>query len=177
MTKPDILHAIGARLELRRAGREHIGRCPFHDDRHPSFYVNSEKQVFLCRACHVGGDVIDFVMRIDDLTFRDACAALGIKRERTRRPKLTAKRERAAEVAAIWANDQRAKINFLIIERLEQRDLADEIGDSELGEMIDREIILLGGFYDGLKYPGGAAELLTVRASLKQITEGAEVAI
>jgi DNA primase len=45
---------------LRKAGREHVGFCPLHDDRRtPNFYVNPEKNTWFCFVCQVGGDVVD----------------------------------------------------------------------------------------------------------------------
>lgn len=175
MDKTDIVEGIGARIELKPAGAEFVGLCPFHNDRHASLYVNREKQVFLCRACQAAGDVIDFVMRLDGLTFNEACKTLGIDGEPKPRPTLTASRKRSAKLAAAWARDQREKLNSLIAESFAQRDLADEIGDSQLGDIFDREIILLRAFYDAMRYPHSVAELLAVRVSIEQITVDAEI--
>lgn len=176
-SRPDILAVIRERVDLRRVGHEFVGLCPFHDDRHPSLHVNPDKQLFLCRACQTGGDVFTFIMMIDGLTFPQAKAVLGVGSERKPRTPLTTSRKRAAQRAAAWANEQRSKLNTMIAERMEQRDLADEANDFELAEIFDREIIMLRGFFDALEYPRGAAELLTVRASIEKITDGAEVAI
>ena len=73
----DIVDVIGARLVLRRAGREYKGLCPFHDDTNPSLTVSPEKQIFWCPACDAKGDVIEFVMRLDGCTFREATVKLG----------------------------------------------------------------------------------------------------
>lgn len=174
-SRPDIVQIIGARIDLRRAGQELVGLCPFHDDRHPSLYVNPDKQLFLCRACQAAGDVFTFIMMADGLTFSQARKTLGIDGRPKRRFKLTSKRKRAAQLAAAWANEQRAKLNALITDRMEQRDLADEAGAFDLAEAFDREIILLRNFCDALAYPRGAAELLAVRLSIELITD--EVAI
>ncbi|MCD8266600.1 MAG: DUF6371 domain-containing protein [Prevotellaceae bacterium] len=57
-----IVELIGERVELRQKGREWLGLCPFHDDRHPSLSVNPQKQVYKCFSCGVGGDAVDFLM-------------------------------------------------------------------------------------------------------------------
>ena len=57
----DLVELIGRGVQLRRAGSEWKGNCPFHDDRDPSFYVNPEKGVFHCHGCQVGGDVVRWV--------------------------------------------------------------------------------------------------------------------
>jgi hypothetical protein len=54
------------------------------------------------------------------------------------------------------------------------RDLADEIGDFELAESLDRELVILRSFYNALGYPRGAVELLEVVESIERITDGAE---
>lgn len=172
--KPDIIAVIGQRIELRRVGREHAGLCPFHDDHRASLYVNEAKQVFLCRACGEHGDVIDFVMKIDSLTFRQAKVALGMFADHDPRPPLTASRKRAAEIAATWVTLQRQKFNTLIADAMFDRDLADEIGDFELAESLDRELVILRSFYNALGYPRGAVELLEVVESIERITDGAE---
>lgn len=60
-------------VELRKHGPDLIGRCPFHDDRDPSFVVSVSKNLWCCHgACQVGGSVIDFVMRAEGVSFRHA---------------------------------------------------------------------------------------------------------
>lgn len=177
VNKPDIVEVVSERIQLRRAGKEYVGVCLFHNDRHPSFFVNREKGVFLCRACGESGDVIALVMKLDGLTFPEAKAALGINGERPKRPPLTRSRRRAAAVAAAWVNAQRAKLNVLIAERLEQRDLVDEISDFELAGILDRELTMYHGFYGALGYPRGAAEMLAIRESIEQITDGAGLSL
>ena len=59
-------------LELRPNGRTYVGKCPFHDDQHPSFVIYPETQSFYCFGCQAHGDVITFLMKIEHLTFREA---------------------------------------------------------------------------------------------------------
>ncbi len=60
-------------VELRKHGPDLIGRCPFHDDRDPSFVVSAAKNLWCCHgACQVGGSVVDFVMRAEGVSFRHA---------------------------------------------------------------------------------------------------------
>ncbi len=64
-------------LTLRRAGRELVARCPFHEDRRPSFRVNPKKGTWYCDPCGTGGDAIAFVMRQRGLSFADAVRAVA----------------------------------------------------------------------------------------------------
>lgn len=59
-------------LKLTRQGKDYVGLCPFHDEKEPSFHVTPAKNLFHCFGCGAAGSVIDFVMRKDGLTFRQA---------------------------------------------------------------------------------------------------------
>jgi len=61
---------------LRRSGKNFVARCPFHDDRNPSFAVYPETQSFYCFGCHASGDVLSFLMRVEHLTFVEALKVL-----------------------------------------------------------------------------------------------------
>ena len=66
-----------AGVELRKAGADLVGRCPFHDDREPSLVVSPGKNLWHCLgACHAGGSVIDWVMRAEGVSFRHAVELL-----------------------------------------------------------------------------------------------------
>jgi hypothetical protein len=54
---------------LRRSGRQFVGLCPLHPETQPSFYIHAEKQVFYCFGCGAGGDVFEFVMRLEGCDF------------------------------------------------------------------------------------------------------------
>jgi hypothetical protein len=174
VNKPDIIEMIGARVELRRAGRNHVTLCPFHEERTPSFSVSESWQTFHCFGCGASGDVIDFIRRLDGLTFKEACAVLGITTGTGPSAIITPARRRAGELARAWANDQRAKLNSMIAEWFELRDAADEVGLFDLAEILDRELVMLHGFYESLATARGVGELLAVRESIEGITAAAE---
>ena len=73
----DIADVIGDRVRLRRAGRDYIGLCPFHNEKTPSFHVNPEKQTYHCFGCGKGGDVFRFLMEKESVTFYDAVHMLA----------------------------------------------------------------------------------------------------
>ena len=68
----DIIDIASQYTTLRRRGRKHVGLCPFHSEKDPSFTVDSEKQLFHCFGCGVGGDVFTLVMEKENLTFPEA---------------------------------------------------------------------------------------------------------
>lgn len=76
--KIDIAQYIGQYVQLKRAGRNLKGLCPFHEEKSGSFIVSPERQIWHCfGACGVGGDVISFAMKYDNLTFSEAVAELA----------------------------------------------------------------------------------------------------
>jgi hypothetical protein len=68
----DLTEFISRFTRLRRSGRQFVGLCPLHDERHPSFYVHPVKQVFHCFGCGAGGDLFAFVMLAKRCCFRRA---------------------------------------------------------------------------------------------------------
>lgn len=60
----DLVALVSEYTELKRHGRQYRGRCPFHEEKTPSFYVNPDKQAWYCwGACHTGGNAISFIQR------------------------------------------------------------------------------------------------------------------
>jgi DNA primase catalytic core len=68
----DVVTAIGGYVRLRKAGREYIGLCPFHPERTPSFHVNPSRKSWKCFGCGEGGDVFDFIAKIERIDFTEA---------------------------------------------------------------------------------------------------------
>ena len=73
----DIVDFIGPFVNLRKAGANWKGLCPFHGEKTPSFMVNPKKRIFHCFGCGVGGDIFGFLMRQDRLSFPEAVRALA----------------------------------------------------------------------------------------------------
>lgn len=73
----DILEVISETVELKKRGADWWGCCPFHGEKTPSFKVNPNLQLWYCFGCGEGGNVIDFVMKRDNLTFWDAMVQLA----------------------------------------------------------------------------------------------------
>ena len=68
----DMVELVSGRTQLRRAGSRWTGRCPFHDERTPSFSVNAVDKLYHCFGCGVGGDAIKFVRETENLDFAEA---------------------------------------------------------------------------------------------------------
>jgi len=73
----NIVSLVSEYVALRKRGRNHVARCPFHNEKTPSFNVSEEKQIFTCFGCGVGGDVFRFVMQIEHLSFVEAVQFLA----------------------------------------------------------------------------------------------------
>jgi len=65
-----VAHARG--LKLQKQGRDFVGLCPFHQEQTPSFHITPAKNLFHCFGCGAAGSVIDFVMRLDGIPFKEA---------------------------------------------------------------------------------------------------------
>ena len=68
----DMVEVVSGRTQLRRAGARYTGRCPFHEERTPSFSVNAADKLYHCFGCGKGGDVITFVRETENLDFAEA---------------------------------------------------------------------------------------------------------
>ncbi|AKL95723.1 DNA primase DnaG [Clostridium aceticum] len=75
--KNDIVEVISQYVQLRSTGNSHKALCPFHNEKTPSFHINKEKQWFKCFGCGEGGDVIGFIMKIENLDFIEAVKILA----------------------------------------------------------------------------------------------------
>lgn len=73
----DIVDVISQYVVLKRSGRNFFGLCPFHKEKSPSFSVSPDKQIFHCFGCGVGGNVIHFVSKIENLDFKPTLELLA----------------------------------------------------------------------------------------------------
>lgn len=93
LSKPAILPEIEKVVSLKKSGVNYFGCCPFHEEKTPSFSVNSEKEIFHCFGCGVSGDVIDFVQKYYNLDFLKAIKHLEIKTTKIEYSKIKEKQE------------------------------------------------------------------------------------
>ena len=73
----NIVDVVGRVVALKRAGANHKGVCPFHNEKTPSFVVSEQKQIFTCFGCGASGDVIKFTQRYYNLDFNEAVDKLA----------------------------------------------------------------------------------------------------
>ena len=88
--RTDIVELIGARVPLKKSGREFKACCPFHDEKSPSFWVSPDKQFYHCFGCGAHGTSLGFLMNYDRLSFPEAVEELasraGLEIPREARP-------------------------------------------------------------------------------------------
>jgi DNA primase len=104
--RTDIVEVVSTYVALKRSGHNHLGLCPFHGEKTPSFNVNSAKQIFHCFGCGVGGDVFSFIMRMEGLAFPEVVRKLGERvgiriEEETLSPAEVRRREELERLARI----------------------------------------------------------------------------
>jgi DNA primase len=73
----DIVEVISAYVDLKKAGKDYRGLCPFHGDKDPSFYVSPQKGIFHCFGCATGGSVFNFIMKMESIQFAEAVQLLA----------------------------------------------------------------------------------------------------
>jgi DNA primase len=78
-SRADIVAVIGQHVQLRKAGRNWKGLCPFHGEKTPSFNVQPDKGFFHCFGCQKHGDVFTFVMELEGKSFVEAAEQLGAR--------------------------------------------------------------------------------------------------
>lgn len=75
--RTDLVALIGETVRLARKGRTFTGLCPFHKEKSPSFHVNPERGIYHCFGCKESGSAIDFLMKIEGMSFIEAVRALA----------------------------------------------------------------------------------------------------
>ena len=110
--RASIVEVISDYVTLKKAGRNHMGLCPFHGEKTPSFTVSEEKGIYHCFGCHTGGSVFNFLMQYDHLTFPEAVERVakryGIVIERSERSRGTG----AGDREYLYRINERAAANY-----------------------------------------------------------------
>ena len=143
----DIVEVVNGRTQLRRAsGARHTGRCPFHEERTPSFSVNPVEKLYYCFGCGKGGDLISFVRETENLDFVGAIEWLA---ERFRvpleyeesSPRVDAERKRRERLLALL-DQTTAYFERLLWEGDTGEPVRDYLASRGLGEEVTREFRL-----------------------------------
>lgn len=99
LNRVDIVEVIDRRVKLKKTGKNYSARCPFHEERSPSFSVNPDKQFYYCFGCGAGGNALTFLMEYENLEFPQAVdtlassAGMEVPREPSRSGRDPAQRE------------------------------------------------------------------------------------
>lgn len=73
----DIVDLVGGFVRLKKRGKSHLGLCPFHKEKTPSFTVSAERQMYHCFGCGAGGNVFTFLMQMEKISFVEAVRSLA----------------------------------------------------------------------------------------------------
>ncbi|WP_374247859.1 DNA primase [Thermomonas sp.] len=111
LARADIVEVVGARVPLKRQGREYAACCPFHDERSPSFTVSPNKQFYHCFGCGAHGTALSFLMQYDRLEFLDAVEELA-RRVGLEVPRDTAQRNANPETRDLYGAMEAASTFF-----------------------------------------------------------------
>ena len=99
LSRVDIVEVVDRRVPLKKTGQNYTARCPFHEEKTPSFSVNPDKQFYYCFGCGAGGNAIGFLMEYERLDFPLAIeslatvAGLEVPRERIENPEKVSRRK------------------------------------------------------------------------------------
>lgn len=107
----DIVDIISSYLPLKKRGKNYLGLCPFHQEKTPSFNVSSDKQMFHCFGCGVGGNVFTFVMELEKVSFVEAVRTLA-ERAGISLPESPADRAQATEHEGLYDACKAAGLHF-----------------------------------------------------------------
>ena len=109
LERTDIVQVIGEHVQLRKSGIRHVGCCPFHNEKTPSFYVFPQTGTFKCFGCGEGGDLIHFIEKAENKTFIEAVKTLAAKAnvEIEEQEESTEEKQKRMHREALWiANKQ-----------------------------------------------------------------------
>ncbi|MDF2474064.1 MAG: primase [Anaerocolumna sp.] len=114
-TKNDIVDVISSYVKLQKKGSNHMGLCPFHNEKTPSFSVSQNRQMYHCFGCGVGGNVVTFIMEYENYTFVEAlkllAARVGIQLPETEESE-EGKRQASLRARLLEINKEAAKYYF-----------------------------------------------------------------
>lgn len=142
--KLDIVEVIGQYVKLQKVGANYKALCPFHKEKTPSFFVSPSRQIWHCfGACNEGGDIFKFIMKIENIEFKEALKILAQKagvKLIYENPQLRSQKQKLLDInkAASDFFEQNLWKNKEVLGYLHQRGLKDEtIKEFHLGWALD----------------------------------------
>ncbi len=169
ISRIDIVDVIDPRLPLKKSGRNYVARCPFHNEKTPSFSVSREKQFYYCFGCGASGTAIGFLMDFDHLNFveavEDLAAYAGLEIPKGPTPSANTAQQTSIKdlydiqnrIAALYASQLRKQPQALqAVEYLKSRGISGEIArlfnlgyafsrGSHLGKIFDKRLLIESG--------------------------------
>ncbi|MBF8223836.1 DNA primase [Halomonas sp. 328] len=147
LARVDVVEVVGERVQLKKAGRNFSGLCPFHQEKTPSFTVSQDKQFYHCFGCGAHGNALRFLMEYDQLRFPEAVEQLAgrlgmeVPREGADDPRAQArerKRQEGVNLLELAASFFRERLKMPEAQAargyLEQRGLSPQVqGDFGIG--------------------------------------------
>lgn len=128
----DIVSVASLYTALKRRGRKHVGLCPFHSEKDPSFTVDAEKQLYHCFGCGAGGDVFTLVMEKENLSFPEALHFLAERFHVTLPPK------KGVSPALVRLEEKIFKVNELALAFFRRQLFQTPEGETALGYLRTR---------------------------------------
>ena len=135
--KVNIVDVIAEYLPLQQKGKNYFAICPFHDDHNPSLSISPEKQIYTCFVCGESGNVFNFIMNYEKISFRDAVSKVAAKAgisldiKLSEKPKIESKNNKYYKMFDItnryYQNNIRSTYGKNAIEYLKNRKIDDEI--------------------------------------------------
>ncbi|MBZ5725680.1 MAG: DNA primase [Acidobacteriia bacterium] len=150
----NILNVIGEWVRLRKSGvNRYTGLCPFHSEKTPSFSVNLDKQFYYCFGCHAKGDVVNFVMEIEHVSFYEALKTLA-ERHGIPMPKRSQYSDEDSRLrGVIFQMHELAQETF-------RASLAAGVGEAARGYLAARGVAAAAAEQFGLGYADGSGRTL-----------------
>lgn len=135
--KLDIIQVVGEYVQLKKAGVNWKGRCPFHNEKTPSFMVNPDKGIYHCFGCNEGGDIYSFIQKIEGIDFPEALRLLagkaGVQLEQYD-PRISSQKNRLLDICSAatnhWAEILYASQGKKALEYLQKRGLSEATSKS-----------------------------------------------
>ena len=146
-SKTDIVDVISSYLPLTQKGKNFFGVCPFHDDTNPSMSVSREKQIYRCFSCGASGNVFNFIMDYEHVSFKEALLILsektGIEIKGITIQKKSSKNDKLYEIYELahkyYQNNMNSSYSKKAKEYLNNRKITDEmIKEYKIGLSLDK---------------------------------------